>query len=410
VLDEAKAIGRNRLKQSHLWIGLVVTLTLTLTLAAGCGSDNGGGPTPTPSPQNPVPAGFRAVALAADGFLSGNEVLLASLEVLGPLMGTSLRRGSEDPMRPTEGAIQQSCIPFDAQNKVFKYDTLTAKYVPTSDPGAPPDGARFVLYELNASGGPMLPLDQHEIGFFDVHCEGQFPNIDSLTVGLVNTMDQPGDVEVLRVALKGTVDPRTPPTIFNFGRSVGVMHDPRTGNTTDIAVLAEGTVGSSLKESFEITGGLEAFDSGLAGFAAGSGRWDTSLGSSGLPEPPLNSYNTHCTMKDASRTELFGASLDMTVDSSGKIVNVNAGGRAPLEFADIVGSESGILACFSGEYVDPLIEGAGTNDGCATGTIDTAIPQPAQALDTYFDGYVALLDLLNVMTRIYGISAEVLTP
>lgn len=398
------------MKQRHLWISLIVAFTSTLTLNAGCGSDNGGGPTPTQSPQNPVPAGFGAVALAADGFLGGNAELLSSLEVLGPLMGTSLRRGSADPLRPTERAIQQSCIPVDAQNKVFKYDTLTAKYAPTSDPGAPPGGARFVLYELDFTGSPMVPLDQHEVGFFDVHCEGQFPNIDSLTVGLVNTMDLPSGVEVLRVALKGTVDPSNPPTVFNFERSLGVIRDPGTGNTTDIAVLAEGTVGSALKESFEITGGLEAFGSRFEGFAAGSGRWDTSLGSSGLPEPPLNSYDTHCTMKDATGVELFGASLDMTVDGGGLILNVSAGDRAPFEFVDNVGNGSGILACFSDKYSDPLIDAAGTNGGCATGTIDTAIAQSAQELDLYFDGYLALLDLLNVMTRIYGITVEVLTP
>jgi hypothetical protein len=398
------------MKQRHLWIGLIVAFTSTLTLNAGCGGDNGGGPTPTPTPQNPVAAGFRAVTLAADGFLDSNAELLVSLDVLGPLMGTSLRRGSADPMHPTEGAIQQSCIPVDAQNKVFKYDTLTAKYAPTSDPGAPPGGTRFVLYEIDVSGNPMLPLDQHEVGFFDVHCEGQIPNIDSLTVGLLNTMDQPSGVEVLRVELKGTIDPRTPPTVFNFERSLGVMRDPTTGNTTDIAVLAEGTVGSALKESLDITGGLEAFDSRFDGFAAGSGRWDTSLGSSGLPEPPLNRYDTHCTMKDATGAEMFGASLDMTVDGGGLIENVLGGNDAPFEFVDNVGNGSGILACFSDKYSEPLIDTAGTNGGCATGTIDTVIPQSAQELDSYFDGYMALLDLLDVMTRIYGIGAEVLTP
>ncbi|MCK5407297.1 MAG: hypothetical protein KAJ37_07585, partial [Candidatus Krumholzibacteria bacterium] len=90
--------------------------------------------------------------------------------------------------------------------------------------------------------------------------------------------------------------------------------------------------------------------------------------------------------------------------------NVNSGERAPLEFVDKVGSGSGILACFSDIYVDPLVDGAGTNGGCATGTIDTPIAQAVQDLDAYFNGYKALMDLLDTMTPIYGIAMEVLTP
>ncbi|MCK5406527.1 MAG: hypothetical protein KAJ37_03695, partial [Candidatus Krumholzibacteria bacterium] len=302
------------MKRSHLWIGLVSLSAFVLALAAGCGSDNGGSPTPTPQPQDPVPAGFRAVTLAADGFLSSNAELLASLDVFGPKIGASLKIDAADPMRPTEQAIQQSCIPTNAQNTVFKYDTTTATYVASADAGAPPGGARFTLYELDPAGDPMVPLDQHVVGFFDMHCEGQLPNLDSLSIWLVNTMDRPSGVTVLSVALEGQVDTTASPNGFSFQPSDGFMHDPDRGHTTPIAVRAEGTLGSELRESFNITGGLEAFDSRLSFFAAGVERWDTALGSSGLPEPPIDSYVLGCTMEDASGTDLFVVSLDIAVN------------------------------------------------------------------------------------------------
>lgn len=398
------------MKRSHLWISLVSVSTFVLALSAGCGGDNGSSPAPTLKPHDLVPAGFAAVTAAADGFLSSNEMLLASLDVLGPKMGASLRRDTADPMRPTEKAIQQSCIPTNAQDKVFKYDTTTATYVASADAGAPPGGARFTLYELDPTGAPMLPLDQHVVGFFDMHCEGQLPNLDSLTIWLVNTMDRASGVTVLNIALEGQVNTTASPTVFNFQRSRGFMHDDSKGNTTPIAVLAEGTLGSELKERFEITGGLETFDSRLSGFVAGAGRWDSSLGSSGLPEPPIDSYDIACTMEDPSGTELFDVSFDIAADGAGRIVNINSGEHAPLEFIDKVGSGSGILACLSDLYVDPVVDGAATNGNCATGTIDTPIPQSVGELDTYFNGYKALLDLLNTMTPIYGIAMEVLTP
>jgi hypothetical protein len=98
------------------------------------------------------------------------------------------------------------------------------------------------------------------------------------------------------------------------------------------------------------------------------------------------------------------------VDGVGRIVNVNSGDRAPLEFVDRIGSGSGILACLSDVYTDPLIDGAATNGGCATGPIDTPIEQSVEALDAYFSGYKALIDLLDTMTPIYGIAMGVLTP
>jgi hypothetical protein len=389
-------------------LGFLFLSTFGLVLAAGCGSDDGGTPTTSPTPHDPVPVGFKAVALAADGFLSSNAGLVASLVVLAPEMGATFRRVNSDPAHGR--VVQQSCIPSATQDKVYKYNTGTGAYEPTMDPGAPPGGTRFTLYELDASGDPLQPLDEHEIGFFDIHCEGQLPGLDSLTIWLVNTIEQPSGVTVLNLVLKGSVDPGVTPAVFDFQRSVGVLHDPGTGNTMDIATIAQGTVGSELADALEITGGLEVFDSRLAGFSASASRWDASLGTSGLPEPPLNQYKTSGAMRDASGTEVFTAAVEMSVDGGGVIVNVSGGDRAPLEFIDEVGSGSGILACFSDGYADPLIEHADTEGGCATGSIDTPIPQSVEALDSYFDGHKALMDLLNVMAPVYGICVGVLTP
>lgn len=64
-------------------------------------------------------------------------------------------------------ASDASRLPAAALGATFAWDTRQGRYVASSRPGAPADGARFLLYAIDAaSGRPVRPLRQ--VGYLDI--------------------------------------------------------------------------------------------------------------------------------------------------------------------------------------------------------------------------------------------------
>jgi len=67
-------------------------------------------------------------------------------------------------------AAATGLFPDSALGSVFGWDTGTSRYVRVATTGGPTNGVRFLLYEVNASGQPVVPLNQ--VGYADFMDEG----------------------------------------------------------------------------------------------------------------------------------------------------------------------------------------------------------------------------------------------
>jgi hypothetical protein len=374
-------------------------------ILTGC-SDEGGEDTIGPGPgvkQNPMTAGFQAIADATDRVFTMNEPVYESIAFLGSKIGASFSKVAFRVNRDTESTGQQSCIPANLQGTVFRYDINQGDYVPTADPGAPPLGVRYVLYQVDGSGNPLPSLD--EIGFFDAECRGQLPR-DSLTVTVTNM----NAVAILEIELRTF---QLNSAGFIFGSSPGTMRDPNGDVSVDVIASADGVEGQNFSDTFAVTGGLEVFVTGTDDIMGSVGRLDNQVSQTGspVPVPPFFSFGAGANEFDENlNTTLWAGGFTMSVDEDSLLLNINSGLRSPLEFEDYVRNTNAVLACMSGLYLSPVVESASSDGGCATGVINTPVVLPPSALSAIQGGYVGLLEILDAMLPLWMIGLEILAP
>lgn len=379
----------------------IIVLAGCLLFVHGCGKDDNGTSDPDNGRiKNPVSAGFGALALAVDEALGENESAYRSLEYFGTIIGDSYRASSsEDGMMQEFNGAAETCLPGSVQGVLFRYDTVLGEYVPSGDPGTPPESVRYALYEVTPSGDLVLPLN--EIGYLEAECRGSLPT-DTLGVQLVAS-----GIEILDIELRGfSINPPD----FIFGASPIVLRNAAGDDVLKILAVAEGTMHTYLNETVEIVDGLQAFDSRLQGFHATIGRRD-SLTQSDFPEPPFEILAAGASQIDEeTQTLLWNASVIMYVDEYGILSNIYYGYKAPLQFEDRVRYTNGNLACFSGLYDSPLVEDSGSEDGCAIGYIVNPIPLTAEELTAIRAGYLKLLELLDAVTPFWLVGMEIVAP
>lgn len=164
-----------------------VALLAPLLIAFGtsCSEDTGGTGLPGNGSGADPRIGTAATAIngAVGTFLVSNQDSFESLLVFGGFFGTALTAP------PALGAslgrhlsvLQTSC--FAAPGTTYEFDTDQYVYVASARTGAPAEGVRFILYELDATSQPAIPLV--EIGYADFVCTATSPNHFALSLDLV---------------------------------------------------------------------------------------------------------------------------------------------------------------------------------------------------------------------------------
>lgn len=372
-------------------VGVIGIVLMSLS----CGSDDDGGGPSGPgggSTTNPLAAGFGAVADAHALVVEANAATYASMTTFGPAILQSLL--SPPPLRQRTVA-QESCLPASMQNTVFAYDTDQGQYVPTAMTGAPPDGARYVLYEVDSEGAPVEPLV--EAGYFDVACDAA---ADTVAASVTNA----SEVNIFGVQL---IVLFASGSDFIITTSPGELSSPNGDFTLDVLFTAQSNLpvyemGTSLSVL-----GLDEMAAGLEGFRAGTGLWDATL-TDGMPAPPYSAFSVGGSQFTASIN--WGASTTTSVMPDSTLRNINQGEFAPLEYEDYTHTTNGVLACFSGNYLVPTVEASNTNEGfgCATGVIERQIVLSATDLAAIQAGSAALADMLESMSRVLSVALPVI--
>lgn len=377
----------------------IYVVTGLLALVLSCGSDDGGGPSGPGnggSTSNEVAVGFGALADAYAAVIQANAATYASVGTFGPFVIQSFLspppRARLSTPQPVAG--QSSCLAVSMQDVVFAFDTNQSQYVPTMASGAPSGGARYILYEVDGSGAPIVPLV--EAGFLDVDCDAL---ADTVTTSVTNS----AGVSVLGLQLN-VLFVNAPDYIITT--SPGTLRSPNGEFTLGVLFTADAEDPFyAMRTRLTVTSGLELFDSRVEGFQAGAGLQDLEL-IDGLPAPPYTAFGVGGNQSDESHNLEWNAATTTNVAADGTLRNIVQGLRAPLEYEDrrTTPGTNGVLACFSGNYRMPVVEDAASDFGCATGVIETPITLTANDLAEIRAGSIAMTDMLEAFSNMLALA------
>ena len=178
----------------------VVGLVLALAVVVGCSEDAEEGNTGPDIPEAFGPAGDAAAAVGdvADKFFRANAAAFQSVGVFGPLIGGALSLAPSTSGLARSSGFAQSCLSETLVGTTFDFDFSQNAYVQSQLGGAPTDGMRFLLFNVDAQGNPQ---QGSPLGQIDIVCTGQLPSID------VNIAIVVADVTVLSMNVGGGIDP-----------------------------------------------------------------------------------------------------------------------------------------------------------------------------------------------------------
>jgi hypothetical protein len=158
----------------------LVAQALVLALVVACSEDNGG-TGPDNLPEGPTGDAAAALGEVITDYFDGNDATFGSLGALGPLIGGALGANpSVAAPAAFSASAAQSCLPIDVVGMTFEYDFTLSSFVPSQMSGAPADGVRFLLYNVDGSGNPQ----PGSVGHVDIDCPSQLPSI-SMTITIV---------------------------------------------------------------------------------------------------------------------------------------------------------------------------------------------------------------------------------
>ena len=141
---------------------------LQLALLLGCAADPAG---PSPRAEFNAAGTIAATRAVEDAFRVGPWL---SFRTLGTAMGA--RFAGSMPAAPLSAGAPR--LPFEVRGRTLVYDPVLEYYVvDEARTGAPANGVRFVLYEVDSHTG--RPIVAHEIGFAQITDEG-----DALPTGV----------------------------------------------------------------------------------------------------------------------------------------------------------------------------------------------------------------------------------
>ena len=159
-----------------------LTLTLALPIAIACGSSGNGGGGGGAQPQSPVGQQMGQIGDLGDGFVTQNAQAYAGLEHAAQFVATAFAGPGASPAVVDKGG-EQGCIPAEYTGTTLAFDAPSSSYVPTTFPGAPSNGVRFLIYETN-NGTPT----ENDIGTVDATCTGTFPDVNVTVIVTVDNV------------------------------------------------------------------------------------------------------------------------------------------------------------------------------------------------------------------------------
>jgi hypothetical protein len=166
----------------------VMTVALVSAALTGCGGDsspdapfNPGGTSADLQAMNstfasPTFASFSTFSVMFDAALGGSPIIsssVAALDVRGKdakgvraaaargaqRLAAMLRQGSSTAPSLSSGRATSAAVPSGVAGKTFVFDVNTSSYVMSDVAGAPGNGVRFILYEVDSvSYAPVEPL------------------------------------------------------------------------------------------------------------------------------------------------------------------------------------------------------------------------------------------------------------
>ncbi len=185
------------------WKALRVRTSFVVALAAavsslGCGGtdgDGGTGPGPGGGSNPTVNAMSSGIDEAVKTYLDGNQGAYESVAVFGALAAQIFTKPHVAAAKePGRGMDRQECLNPELFGTTYAFNG--SEYAASERTGAPANGVRFVVYEVQ--GGVATT---NEIGHLDVSCTGT-PTRPNLQVSLVIH-----DVTILSITTTGNVNP-----------------------------------------------------------------------------------------------------------------------------------------------------------------------------------------------------------
>jgi len=145
--------------------------------------------------NSPVFESFSLVAPPSGAAASSVAALRTLLRSAGPAAFGRLTSVAEarllaaalsSALAPVTGAVTAAIFPPEILGKTYEWSTATLRYEQTARAGAPVNGVRFILYALDAIGGPIVT---QEIGYADLKDEssGTTQQMHLLVVGATVT-------------------------------------------------------------------------------------------------------------------------------------------------------------------------------------------------------------------------------
>lgn len=222
----------------------LLSVALVTALAVACGDDDAGnGPNDIPQASGPAGDVAAAIGEAAATFFVGNEAAYQSVSHFAPLIGGVLN------VAPTAGgpaaasAAAQSCFSTNVVGKTFDFDFSQGGYDLTQVTGAPAEGIRFVLYDLDDQGDPQ---QGDPLGHIDIVCAALLPTVD-MTVAIVAN-----DVTVLNLRATGNANPLEGTLAVNFS---GYLQDAQGTKAVNIGDYGSSAV--TMSQSIPYSSGFD---------------------------------------------------------------------------------------------------------------------------------------------------------
>jgi hypothetical protein len=336
-----------------------VGLALALGFTASCGDDgNGTGPV--------VEGDFGVMATALEGvmedYFTDNQPALRSIDYFADMIAAALGAAPLAAGPMSSGALLQSCLSPDVAGTTFDYDAGQGGYVPTTEPGAPADGARFLLYEVSSGGTLVSPPNQ--FGYLDFDCPMVLPTVN---LSIEVTVD---GVQVIAMYATGTLYPTT----LDYQLSINVdLQTPDGSSQFSIPLLGVfGRLGTRHSAGYTIQLGSDVYVS--------FSRHDYTQSVEGTFDVFFQAYEGYPDVEWEATAELIGT-------SSSSI-------SGPVIFMFPTGSLEAV-ACLSGSYMS--ISASRPTQQCAGTEFDLYQDLSNSELDAIERAYAALRSMLDTM-------------
>lgn len=194
--------------------------------------------------ETPQVESFAGLGYLMDGALSaaGGAVIRLPMEMLRDGPEQPLAYHKERVIQMMEDGTTASAIPLSALGKTFEWNTTTDQYEPTDRTGAPANGVRFIVYQLDGSGYmPLEPLV--EVGYAEFTRGTNTGTVAVYSVGGTQIMEYTATVSgtpnAPAFSVEGFIGAGANQVTFNLAFGVSVLNSTITA-TWRVEVPARG--------------------------------------------------------------------------------------------------------------------------------------------------------------------------